>query len=305
PNFFRPDYIFSFKLTSLDEATSRVRSSIGINPISKGSSVISLSKRAYTQQEATDIVNTSLRLLKEKELEEKNQVAINTLNYIREQMELVKEKVDSSSLDYQKLQKEEKIYDFEGTKGEILSNVLSLEQEKVQYQERISALNSVSNNVNQVGTKGMMDLQIAGLDEGNFTSEVGNLRQLEEQRKEMILLYKPSAREVQELDQKIAESKSRIQSAISASRKQINKELSDIQRKLAEYDSKAYQLPEKEKKFLDVSRGYTINDALYSELLSRYSQAELSIRSNVSDITIVDLAKFQGQAPIAPDKKSN
>src|SRR5690606_32497493 len=184
-------------------------------------------------------------------------------------------------------------------------NVLSLEKQKVAYQERISALNSVSNNVSEAGTRGMMALQIAGLDEPNFTGELSNLRQLEERKKEMLLLYQPSAREVEELNNKIEESKSRIQSAIDFRRRKIDQELSTINKKLSEYDAAAYQLPEKEKKFLDAARGYTINDELYSSLLSKYSQAELSIKSNVSDITIIDLAKFQNQGPISPDKRSN
>src|SRR5690606_18848451 len=100
----------------------------------------------------------------------------------------------------------------------------------------------------------MMALQIAGLDEPNFTSELSNLRQLEEHKKELLLLYQPSAREVEELNNKIAESKSRIQLAIDFRRRKIDQELSTINNKLSEYDAEAYELPEKEKKFLDAAR---------------------------------------------------
>src|SRR5690606_2421666 len=184
------------------------------------------------------ILNESIKLLIEKELEEKNLASINTINYLREQLNLAKNKVDSSSLEYQKLQKSESIYDIGGKKGEILGNIVELERQKVDYNERISALNSVSNNVFQSGLKGMVDLNIAGLNEGNFISEVSSLKQLEDRKKELLLLYQPGARDVVEIEQQIQQTKSRIQNTINASRNKLNKELADINKKLSEYDQK-------------------------------------------------------------------
>src|SRR5690606_30603482 len=302
---FNPEDKYSFVLTNLDVATARVKRNISVAPMSKGSSIIRFSKTAYSQQEAIEVVNNSLELLRETELEEKNLIAKNTLKYIGEKIGIVKKKVDSTYIEFQNLQKREKIYDFGGEKGEILANVKTLEKQRIEYQEKINALNSVSNNVHQAGSKGMIDLQIVGLSEGNFSSEVSKLRAMELERENLRLLYKSESREIQELDAKIGETKSNIQHLVSTSRNKINQELGVINQKLAEYDSKAYQLPEKEKQFFDASRGYAVNDALYNQLLTRYSQAELSIASNVSDVTPIDKAKFLNQGPISPDKRTN
>src|SRR5690606_9983722 len=134
-------------------------------------------------------------------------------------------KVDSASIEYQNLQKDEKIYDFSGEKGEILANVKMLEKQRIEYQEKINALNSVSNNIYQAGSKGMIDLQIVGLDEGNFSSEVNNLRQMELERDNLRLLYKEGSREIKELDARINNTKSNIQHLIATSRSKVNKEL--------------------------------------------------------------------------------
>src|SRR5690606_35951001 len=187
---FNPEDTYSFVLTNLDVATARVKSNISVAPMSKGSSIIRFSKSAYSQQEAIEVVNNSLELLRESELEEKNLIAKNTLKYIGEQIGIVKEKVDSASIEFQNLQKREKIYDFGGEKGEILANVKTLEKQRIEYQEKINALNSVSNNVHQAGSKGMIDLQIVGLSEGNFSSEVSKLRAMELERENLRLLYK-------------------------------------------------------------------------------------------------------------------
>src|SRR5690554_377729 len=98
---FYPDSKYSFKLTSLDAAVNRVRSGVSIVPASRMSSILKISKRSPTQNEAIDIVNTSVRILQKRELEEKNQIAYNTLKYIKEQLGIVKVKVDSASADYQ------------------------------------------------------------------------------------------------------------------------------------------------------------------------------------------------------------
>lgn len=151
----------------------------------------------------------------------------------------------------------------------------------------------------------MMNLQVFGMDEPNFSNELNILRGLELERENLRLLYKSDSREIKEIDNKIAESKTSIQRLINSSRNRLNKELANINQELRKYDNKAYQLPEQEKEFLDVSRGYAVNDELYNQLLSQYSQAELQIASNLSDITVIDYAKFLGQPPISPDKRTN
>ena len=297
---------YSFILTSLDQATSRVASGTLVKSTGKGSSILQISKTAFTQEEAIDIVNISLDVLRENELEEKNEIAKRTMLYLSEQLGIVKEKVDSSSLEYQNLQKNEKIYNFSSEKGEILTKVKALETERLDYQEKINLLNSVSQNVYQVGSRGMIDLQIiGGLTEGNFTAEVNRLRQLEVERENLRMLYKEGSREILEIDNQIERTKNSIQHLIGISKNKLQKELNLVNSKLAEFDSKASLLPEKEKKFMDVERGFAVNDALYNQLLSRYSMAELTIASNISDITVIDKAKFLGQAPISPDKKAN
>lgn len=303
--FFNSIDKYSFVLTDLDVAANRVRNGISVEPIKKGSSILSLSKVAYSQQEAIDVVNNSLDILSELELEEKNLASKRTLAYINEQIGIVKSKVDSSSLEYQKLQKDTRIYDFSGEKAEILASVTLLERQRVEYEEKIKLLNSVSNNVFQSGSQGMMDLQVFGMDEPNFSNELNILRGLELERENLRLLYKSDSREIKEIDNKIAESKTSIQRLINSSRNRLNKELANINQELRKYDNKAYQLPEQEKEFLDVSRGYAVNDELYNQLLSQYSQAELQIASNLSDITVIDYAKFLGQPPISPDKRTN
>ena len=295
---------YTFKLVSLSQAISRASSNIAINPVQAGSNIVSVTKNASNLNESVDIINTSLKVLTQNELAEKNLAANKTKAYIKSQLAKVKIKLDSASTNLTELQKREGIYDFPAKKGGVIGSITELDRARVAQIDKINALNSLIPKSNS-SVNNMIALNIAGLDVQYYMNYVGEIESLEAQKKDMLLTYQPSSQEIQLLNQKITEARRSIDNVVGAHRKKLNSDLDDIERKLGEFEYKAQFLPQQEFQFLEENRGFAINDEVYNGLMTQLNNAELQIASNVSDILIVDPAKNLSQNPISPDRKQN
>lgn len=301
---YLPDYKYSYKLVTLNEAISRAAQNITIAPIQNGSNIVSVKKTATNLNEATDVINNSLKVLMRNELAEKNLAANKTKNYIKDQLSRVKNKLDSASNNLTALQQAEGIYDFPGKKSEIISGITELDRQRVMMIDKINSLNSLIPKANN-SVNNMIALNIAGLDVAYYMSYVNEIESLENQKKEMLMIYQPQAEEIRLIDEKIREARNSIDNVVRAHRQKLNTELRDIESKLSEYEYQAQFLPQQEFNFLEANRGFAINDEVYNNLMTQLNNAELQIASNVSDILIVDEAKNLGQRPIYPDHKGN
>lgn len=298
------DYKYSYRLVTLNEAISRASRDITIAPIQSGSNIVSVKKTAKNLNETVDLINTSLHVLMVNELAEKNLAANKTKEYIKDQLSRVKVKLDSASHNLSTLQKSEGIYDFPSKKSDVITSITALDREKVLMIDKINSLNSLIPKANN-SVNNMIALNIAGLDVAYYMGYVNEIESLENQKKEMLMVYQPQAEEIQLIDQKIREARASIDNVVRAHRKKLNTELSDIERKLGEYEYEAQFLPQQEFSFLEANRGFAINDEVYNNLMTQLNAAELQIASNVSDVLIVDSARNLGQAPIYPDRKGN
>ncbi|NJM15414.1 MAG: polysaccharide biosynthesis tyrosine autokinase [Bacteroidales bacterium] len=64
-------------------------------------------------------------------------------------------------------------------------------------------------------------------------------------------------------------------------------------------------MPANERELADIKRLYELNDAVYTSMLQKYAEAEISMASNLPDNSVIERAHMVGDSPIAPKKKVN
>src|SRR5699024_8970572 len=76
-------------ITPLRTMRERYKNRIGVSPLSKGSNIIEIYLKDPVQEKAKDIVNTLVRVYNENSVEEKNQIAKATADFIDERIGLI------------------------------------------------------------------------------------------------------------------------------------------------------------------------------------------------------------------------
>lgn len=294
----------SFKLVTIKDATGRAVQNFNVTNPSKISSIIAVSKNAESLNEAVDILNNSIQVLIENELAERNLSAYQTRKYLQERIAAIKLKLDSATNNLQELQKKTGVYNFDTKKGELLGKLTELDKERVTVEEKINALHRLMPKKSS-SVDNLIALNIAGLDVSYYMTNVDQLDNLENQREQMLKVYKSNTDEIREIDRQLAKTRNNISNVVNAHLQKLNTDLSMINAKLAESEFKAKDLPYEEIEFVEANRGFELNSTLYSTLINQLNTTDLSLASIVSDITIIDPAKNQGQGSIYPNPQRN
>lgn len=147
----------------------------------------------------------------------------------------------------------------------------------------------------------MIDIETAGVKDGNFTAGLSELKTLYEKRAEMETIYTPNSEPMKEINGLIREARGKSEGRLSGYNSVYSGEMAKINQKIGELERKLVHLPENQRKYIDIEREYKIIENTYNALLSRQAESQIRLATRDSDITVIDPAKDVGQGPIGPN----
>ncbi len=295
-------YYFVFK--SHQQLTSEYRGSLGVSPYSEGSSILFISSVGANRDKLISFLDVLGEVILEHNLDRKNDMATRSIAFIEAQLKTVAdtlEEVQNQLSSYRKANRfmgpsefSERLADkYYETESEL--KMLNM---RIDYYEYLKENLTVSNDFEQ--------FLLPAVDSEN-TGLVNELvSQLIELQKEMELL-KVSANEgnsyllAQENRKEVTIDL--LNKAINQVLRNFNIEKEEIQGELASIIADMEKLPELEKDYLIIDRTYKLNDAIYTFLLQKHSETQITKASNTPDNEIIDNASIV--AVVSPNKQSD
>jgi len=272
----------------------------------KRGSVLFLSMSGHNPQQITNYVNTLMQVYILQGLEEKNQTAINTVNFIDMQLQVIDESLKEAEQNLQNFRLENKLLDISREGGIVYTKLESSQKEKLMLtlQERyfnyLKKYVENRNNLNQVvapSTVAISDPLLSGL--------IQQLNLLLGEKEELLFSVQEGNPQLTIIDSKIETTREALLNNIetliynnSISIEEINKQYNLAEKDLA-------QLPVTERMLISIQRQYKVNDQIYTYLLQKRAEAAIAKASNVADNKILDLARVESAAMTAPKTKMN
>ena len=117
----------------------------------------------------------------------------------------------------------------------------------------------------------------------------------------MATVYTPQSEPMREINRLISEARTNSYKHLNRYFGVYDSELATLNAQLGKYEGQLSSLPYKQQKYIDAQRGFTVNETTYNTFLEKLAEAELRLKNNVSDITVIDKAKNLNQGPISPN----
>ncbi len=296
------EYYFYFR--SHDWLADNYRWRVSVSPYKDGSSIIYISTTGLNTSKIINFLNALSQIYLEQSLERKNEIASRTIHFIDNQLNNV---ADSLRKTQEKLISFRKSNTFSAPTeitNRFAEQYFELEKEfkiislRKEYYKNLS--NQISNN-----PSGEDFLLPAFSDDANglISNLVVEMLELINERK----LVEAQGTEINpyldELDRKIVVSKQNLLTALDKLLENIDIEKNRLRAQMQELALKMNQLPELERKYLDIERNYKLNDAIYTFLLQKQSETQITKASNTPDNEIIDEASITGV--VSPNRKKN
>jgi len=296
------DKKFYFSLSPIKKVASSLALGLKVTAANKLSSIVNISYTDEVPARGEDIVNELIKVYNKSIIDEKNTLASNTSQFIDERLAHVEDNL---------LAIEHKLQAYRAAKGAVdvdtqgklfLQNVSTNDQKSSEINTQLSVLNQVENSVRSKDLANGILPSMVGIDDPSLTQMVKNLYDLQIEaaslRKttgENNPMYVSYQDRIEKIKPQILENVQNQKRSLQASRNNISATNNS-------YSSVLQSMPETQRQIVDINREQTITSNLYTFLLQKKEETELSYVSNVFGSKIVDKAE-SSEFPVSPKKK--
>lgn len=294
---------FSFKLNQTKLYAQKLINNININPINKETSVLKLNIKGPTPKKNIRILDKLTEIYIRSGLNDKNIMAISTINFIDEQLLIIQ---DSLSLIENKLEKFRvenpnlEIVDKEfGTyfQKQKLDNSLSEQSVNIKYYKSILTYLEDEKNSNSIVSPTSM-----GISNPELNSLINQLINLYSKKGELKLTTTEKNPTFQAILAQISNTKNTIIENVNNLIASATIYEQDLKNRITNFNSKIERLPEAEKKYLILKRKHEYNEQTSVYLQQKRYEASLAKAGTESDHKVIDSARLDSERPIKPRK---
>lgn len=295
-----------FVFHDLNLLTLEYQSQISAINTSKTSSLVVISMEGENKYKISDFLNTLSNAYLDRNLEKKNRIAINTVKFIDSQISEVSDSLSIAESKLQNFRTTNQVMDisFQGQKsfekmGELESQraLLLMQQKYYDYIRDYFNKNSDMSDLIAPSSMGVQDPLLNQL--------ILDLIALNTERTNLLNRGNTKNLFLNNIEIQIGNLKKTINENISNNAATTLIAIQDINNRVARISSQMSRLPSTERQLFGIERKFKLNDAIYTFLLQKRSEAQIARASNAPDYEVVDPARHITSSIIYPKRSLN
>ncbi len=297
---------YAFVINDINRLASAYAGKLSVAAIDKRGTVLALRTTGAVAQMEADYINKLMEVYIRTGLEEKNQTAINTINFIDEQLAVVVDSLNQAESKMQTFKTRSKMMEVSEEGQFLFAKVTDLEKNRAGMEVELRYYEYLQNYLD---SKSDFSTVIApsfiGISEGPLALSLSELIELYKERKTLMLTATTNNPAITVIDEKIQSSIDALRENLSEAVKITNDNLKELAYRMQAIEADMVQLPSTERKLLNIQRNYKLNDQIYNFLLQKRADAAIARASAVADNKILDIARYENSPMISPKTSRN
>jgi capsular exopolysaccharide synthesis family protein len=286
--------VYGFVINDLNQLTSQYRNKTNISA-EKGTSVIMISSSGPNKEKEKDYLNGLTRMFLTTNLEKKNKILTNTIEFINKQLQQMGTDLDSAEQRLEEFRKDNKFMQLSAKSAALLSDMNSESKTRANL---IADLKYYEYLLDYIQThssfEDVMMPSTVGLSLPLFSDLVLKLSTVTLEKEDLIANSSRENPYIQTLEEQIGNMKTALEENMRSIIHTTKIKIQDVEKRLQDKDAEFLKLPGIEREYLEIERKYNVFNNLYDFLLRRKSEVEIQRAANTSDHEIVDYAGDTG-----------
>ena len=291
------EFLFRFRdFYSLEEEFA---SRLQLSYIGEMSSVISVSLTGNVVARDRDFINALCEEFLEANLEEKNEEATRTINFINEQLAYIFDSLQTSENRLRQYRRQNNMVDINAYASSVLSKLSALDAQRSELTLKEAYFDELAEYLKEsVSVERLVAPSSIGVSDPVLLDLVSKFNELQQKRGDLGEKNPQYERYSKRMD----EVRSTMLEVLENVRKIHRMERDAFEKEYMAVMSDLQDLPEKELMMINFERAYKINDNYYTFLLQKQSEAQIRKASNVPDNKILQKARVRHSPVNGGDK---
>lgn len=294
---------FFFILTDPERITDAYKARLQVRQINKLSTLLDLSLTGKNFLKETDFLNKLVEVYINTLLEQKNQVASNTIQFIDNQLTDITVSLSDAEEELKYFRANNKIMDLSFAASNAFSKLDALETEKANVEVRRKYYEYLLKYVKgNDAVKDVVAPSSIGIDDPLLASLIQQLSKLGTEKSVLSISAKEKNPAWFVLEDKINSVKKELVENIKGLIANSQITLGELDRRIVVLEKSVNQLPDNERKLVNIQRKFNLNDNIYTYLLQKRAEAGISRAANMADCQVVEKAMARTATLVAPRK---
>ncbi|WP_339704687.1 polysaccharide biosynthesis tyrosine autokinase [Algoriphagus aquimarinus] len=291
------------KLRDLNSLASTYSGSLSIEPVERGASIMLMSVTSPNLQKGEVYLNTLMKIFLEMELDQKNQSASKTVNFIDSQVAGVADSLRYFENQLENFKSSNKIYSLSSESSSVYERLIEYENQLAQEEFKRTYYQSLKDYLANESYQDVIVPSGLGIEDPFLNGLIKNLLELQAEKSRMLASQTEASPAVIEANRKISDLNRSIRENLSNVDLNSIALIKDLRSRIADIDKSFASLPKTEQNLIRIQREFTLSENIYNYLMERRAEAAISKASNEANNKIVEPAK--GGYQISPTPLKN
>lgn len=285
----------------IDAMVAYYQGNIGIRQEEDESSILTLSMKDASAVRAEDVLNMLITVYNEEAIKDKNQVAVNTAEFINERLVIIGQELGDVESNLETFKRDNQVVDISSSASMYMSETQKYNTDALELETQLRLASYIKDYLTDPKKETDLIPANTGISDMNIETQINQYNVAKLKRDKLITDSSERNPVVEELNNSLRAMKQNIIRAVDNMIVSINVKLRDAQSREQQAQVRVSSIPTKERKMLSIERQQKIKEALYLFLLNRREENALSQAMADNNARVIDSADGSN-APIAPSR---
>lgn len=285
---------------SPDNMASHFLGNLNISQAEDDASILYLSLRDYSTQRAEDVLNMLITVYNEETIKDKNQIAINTTNFVNERLTIIEKELGGVESKLESYKKANNMIDINSTASTSLSEKQSFGNEADNLQIQVRMARYIKDYLTDPAKATELIPSNTGIANMDIESQITLYNANKLKRDKLLESSSDQNPVVEELTKNLNAMRQNIIRAVDNLIVAIDVKLNAARNRAGQAQMRVANIPTQQRQMLSIERQQRIKEELYLYLLNKREESALSQASTETDARVLDPAAGSDN-PVSPN----
>lgn len=293
---------YKFIKKSNAKLVEQIQSNLDVIAVEKDIPVVRINFKSSVPKKAAVLVNALAQTYIDDYIQVKYQAARTTTQFLDVQIKEVTEKLSNSENQIQGYRDQNNIINIHQETETDLRQLAQLKIQQTNVKMNLEAIQELNAYVKN-GKSNFLELapNFESFTDLLSTEMIKKIKQLQSEKKDLMLTLKPNDDRVKLIDKKISDYTDYLVESVNNTENNLKTKFSNLSRDIASLEKEFIGLPEKEKLMNSMNRDFEIYQGSYNFLTNKKIEAQIAQNAKISFHRILSPAQI-AQKPISPNK---